>query len=72
MTAPASLPPERDPLTLDELEALAQTDAWVTDDRSLLVRRYGRSVMTVTQKVDGRWGLEQALTRESWDFGRAS
>lgn len=48
-----------------------QTGAWLTDDGSLLVRKYG-DTMTVTRKVDGRWLPEMALTAEAWDFGASA
>lgn len=53
---------------MEPTEVQAQTDAWLTDDGSLLVRRYG-DTMTITRKVGGYWLPEQALVREAWDFG---
>ena len=53
-------------------EPQPQTGAWLTDDGTLLLRRYGTDVFTVTRNEGDRWGIEYLLVAESWDFGVAS
>jgi len=62
---------ERDALEAELAAPQPQTGAWLTEDKTLLLRRYG-DTFTVCQRDGDRWGPEFALSPEAWDFGASA